>query len=158
GHSTVRPQAQCSRKGFVHGLLGEIEIAEQADQSCQDASSIDAIKGIERFAYLLSGMLGHDDDLSKAASPNQFGNRRIAEFLTPSATLIFRIRRRRLRLGWLFRRWRRRRRRLRHGARSDGGTPARLAASRKYCPALSHRRTQPSRGHQNQEFRLVVLV
>ena len=31
----------------MHGLLGEIEIAEQADQSCQDASSIDAIKGIE---------------------------------------------------------------------------------------------------------------
>src|SRR5271166_220403 len=77
GDSTARPQAQRSRKGFVHRLLGKIKIAEQADQSCQDSSRIHAIKGVEQFAYLLGGTLGHDDDLSKPATPNQLGKRRI---------------------------------------------------------------------------------
>src|SRR5580704_2223947 len=36
GYSTLRPQAQRSRKSFVHRLLGKIKITEQADQSCQD--------------------------------------------------------------------------------------------------------------------------
>src|SRR6266852_5421195 len=82
GYSTPRPQAQSSRKGFVHRLLGKIKITEQADQSCQDSSRIHAIKGVEQFAYLLGrtlghDTLGHDDDLSKPAAPNQFGKRRI---------------------------------------------------------------------------------
>src|SRR6266705_1096764 len=77
GYSTQRPQAQRSRKGFVHRLLGKIKITEQADQSCQDSSRIHAIKGVEQFAYLLGGTLGHDDDRSKPATPNQFGKRRI---------------------------------------------------------------------------------
>src|SRR6266404_7604249 len=81
GYSTPRPQAQRRRKGFVHRLLGKIKITEQADQSCQDSSRIHAIKGVEQFAYLLTyligGTLGHDDDLSKPATPNQFGKRRI---------------------------------------------------------------------------------
>src|SRR5271167_1967299 len=75
GYSTARPQAQRSRKGFVHRLLGKIKITEQADQSCQDSSRIHAIKGVEQFAYLLGGMFGHDDELSKPAIPNQFGKR-----------------------------------------------------------------------------------
>src|SRR5271168_1233721 len=73
GYSTPRPQAQRSRKGFVHRLLGKIKITEQADQGCQDSSRIHAIKGVEQFAYLLRGTLGHDDDCSKPATPNQFG-------------------------------------------------------------------------------------
>src|SRR3984885_10094814 len=75
-YSTLRPQAQRSRKGFVHRLLGKIKITEQADQSCQDSSRIYAIKRVEQFAYLLGGTLGHDDDLSKPATPNQFSKRR----------------------------------------------------------------------------------
>src|SRR6202044_1306168 len=77
GYSTARPQAQRSRKGFVHRLLGKIKITEQADQSCQDSSRIHAIKGVEQFAYLLGGTFEHDDDLSKPATPNQFSKRRI---------------------------------------------------------------------------------
>src|SRR6266567_4415174 len=81
GYSTPRPQAQRSRKGFVHRLLGKIKITEQADQSCQDSSRLHAIQGVEQFAYLvtclLGGMLGHDYDLSKPAIPNQFGKRRV---------------------------------------------------------------------------------
>src|SRR5258708_1470866 len=77
GDSTGRPQAQRSRKSFVHRLLGKIKITEQADQSCQDSSRIHAIKGVEQFAYLLGETFGHDDDLSKPATPNQFGKRRI---------------------------------------------------------------------------------
>src|SRR5580700_9893767 len=73
GYSTARPRAQRSRKGFVHRLLGKIKIAKQADQSCQDSSRIHAIKGVEKFTYLLGRPLGHDDDLSKPATPNQFG-------------------------------------------------------------------------------------
>src|ERR1700752_459748 len=75
GYSTLRPQAQRSRKGFVHRLLGKIKITGQADQSCQDSSRIHAIKGVEQFTYLLSGTLGHDlghdADRSKPATPNQ---------------------------------------------------------------------------------------
>src|SRR5580765_2516941 len=79
GYSTARPQAQRSRKGFVHRLLGKIKITKQADQSCQDSSRILAIKGVEQFAYLVMwlvtylviylvwGTLGHDNDLSKPA-------------------------------------------------------------------------------------------
>src|SRR5882757_9840082 len=81
GYSTPRPQAQRSRKGLVHRLFGKIKIAEQADQSCQDPPRIHAIKRVEQFAYLvtylLGGTLGHDDDLSKPTTPNQFGKRRI---------------------------------------------------------------------------------
>src|SRR5579859_1344529 len=77
GHSTRRPRAQRSGKGLVHRLLSEIKITQQADQSCQDSSRIHAIKGVEQFAYLLGGALGHDDELSKPATPNQFGKRRI---------------------------------------------------------------------------------
>jgi hypothetical protein len=86
GNSTPGPQAQRSRKGFVHRLLGKIKITEQADQSCQDSPRIHAVKGVEQFAYLvmylLGGTFGHDtlghnDDLSKPATPNQFGKRRI---------------------------------------------------------------------------------
>src|SRR5450755_1340736 len=62
GYSTPRPQAQRSRKGFVHRLLGKIKITEQADQSYQDSSRIHAIKGVEQRAYLLGATLGHDDD------------------------------------------------------------------------------------------------
>src|SRR6476646_11803704 len=70
GYSTLGPQAQGSREGFVHRLLGKIKITEQADQSCQDSSRILAIKGVERFAYLVGRTLGHDtlgheDDRSK---------------------------------------------------------------------------------------------
>src|SRR5580700_8575062 len=86
-YSTLRPQAQRSRKSFVHSLLGKIKITEQADQSCQDSSRIHAIKGVKQFAYLVMhllggrlghgmlghNMLGHDKDLSKPAAPNQFG-------------------------------------------------------------------------------------
>src|ERR1700684_3812536 len=64
GYSTLRPQAERSRKGFVHCLLGKIKIAEQADQSRQDSSRIHAIEGVEQVAYLdtclLGGRLGHD--------------------------------------------------------------------------------------------------
>ncbi len=74
GHSTRWPQAQRSRKGFVHSLLGKIKITEQADQSCQDSSRIHAIKGVEQFACLLGGVLGHDDELSKPATPKQLAN------------------------------------------------------------------------------------
>src|SRR5580658_11241853 len=77
GYSTARPHAQRSRKSFVHRFLGKIKITEQADQSCQNSSRIHAIKGVEQFAYLLGGMFGHEDDLSKPATPNQFSKRRI---------------------------------------------------------------------------------
>src|SRR5439155_14677131 len=87
GYSTTGPRAQRSRKGFVHRLLGQIKIAEQADQSCQDSSRIHAIKGVEQFAYLLIYRLGetlghdfaHNGERSKPATRNQFGNRRIDE-------------------------------------------------------------------------------
>ena len=75
GYSTPRPQAQPSRKGFVHRLLGQIKIAEQADQGREDSPRIDAIKGVEQFADLLGGELGHDDDVSKPATLNQFSKR-----------------------------------------------------------------------------------
>src|SRR6476660_8801957 len=81
GYSTLRPQAQRSRKGFVHRLLGKIKITEQAVQSGQDSSRILAIKGVERFAYLVGGTLGHDtlgheDDLSKPTTTESRATRK----------------------------------------------------------------------------------
>jgi hypothetical protein len=61
----------------VHRLLGKIKISEQADQSCQDSPRIRAIQGVEQFTYPLGGTLGHYDDLSKPATPNQFSELRI---------------------------------------------------------------------------------
>ena len=52
-----------------------IKIAEQADQNFQDSSRIHAIKGVEQFTYLRGGTLGHEEDLSKPATPNQFGKK-----------------------------------------------------------------------------------
>src|SRR5260370_18381502 len=53
-YSTPRPQAQCSRKGFVHRLLGKIKITEQSDQSCHYSSPINTIKGVKKSTYLLA--------------------------------------------------------------------------------------------------------
>src|ERR1700735_259115 len=75
-YSALRPQDQRSGKGFVHRPLGKNKNTEQADESCQDSSRLHAIKEVEQFAYLLGGTLGHDEDLSKPATPNQFGKRR----------------------------------------------------------------------------------
>src|SRR5512137_3016956 len=93
GYSTPRPQAQRSRKGFVHRLLGEIKITEQADQSCQDSSRIHAIKGVEQLAYLFGGTLGHDDDLSKPATPNAIARaaRRTLRESTPMKRQIWEV-------------------------------------------------------------------
>src|SRR5260370_15680130 len=60
GSSTPRPQAQRSRNGFVHRLLGKLKITEQADQSCQDSSRIHAIKAVEQFPYRPRDTPGHD--------------------------------------------------------------------------------------------------
>src|SRR6266481_9730971 len=73
-HSAATGSAQ--RQRLRASLLGKIKITEQTDQSRQDSSRIHAIKGVEQFAYLLGGTLGHDDDLSKPGMPKQFGKRR----------------------------------------------------------------------------------
>src|SRR5215472_3282637 len=52
GYSTARPQAQRSRKGFVHCLLGKIKITQQADQSCQDSSRFRSVKSLNGLAEL----------------------------------------------------------------------------------------------------------
>jgi len=57
GHSTGRPHAQRSRKGFVHRLLGQIKIAHQADQRSQNPSRIHAIKRVEQLTYRLIDLL-----------------------------------------------------------------------------------------------------
>src|ERR1700739_2660152 len=76
-YSTLRPQAQRCPQGFVHRLFGKIKITQQADQSRQDSSRIHAIKGVEQFAYLLGGTLGHNDDLSKPAAPESRATRKL---------------------------------------------------------------------------------
>ena len=95
GYSTPQPQAQRSRKGFVHRLLGKIKITEQADQSCQDSPRIHAIKGVEQFAYLLRGALGHDDELSKPGfcERSKFGTVLCARSINPFEDGRWRLRR-----------------------------------------------------------------
>ena len=78
GDSTFWPEAQGSGEGFVHGFFGKIKITEQTDESGQDSSGVDAIEGVEIFADLFGGALGHEDDVSKAATPKQFRKRRSA--------------------------------------------------------------------------------
>ena len=38
--SVTRPALGCEREGFLGGLLGEIEVAEEADQAGQDAAPL----------------------------------------------------------------------------------------------------------------------
>jgi len=58
-------------------LLGKIKITEQADQSCQDSSRIHAIKRVEQFGICSMERSDMNADLSKPATSNQFGKRRI---------------------------------------------------------------------------------
>jgi hypothetical protein len=39
GYTSPRPEAERRRKGLVHRILGQIEITERADQSCEDSST-----------------------------------------------------------------------------------------------------------------------
>ncbi len=52
GNPATRPLLGRACEGFVHGLLGGIKAAEEADQRCKDAPTLGPVKGYKRAARL----------------------------------------------------------------------------------------------------------
>jgi len=55
----ARPLLDCCRKGRVHRLLGDIEIAEQADQRGEDAPRVGAVDGVHHRARGMDRIFVH---------------------------------------------------------------------------------------------------
>ena len=53
-HAVARPLLDRRRKGIVHRLFGEIEIAEQADQGCEHTPRVGAVDGIHHLPRTLA--------------------------------------------------------------------------------------------------------
>ncbi|MCY1182860.1 hypothetical protein D9M73_234390 [compost metagenome] len=51
-HAIALPALHRNEEGFMQGLLGQVEITEQADQSRQDSPRILAINGLHLLTYL----------------------------------------------------------------------------------------------------------
>ena len=51
GHAIDRPALHRSGEGFLQRLLGEIEVAEEADERRQNAPGLGAVDGLDRLAY-----------------------------------------------------------------------------------------------------------
>src|SRR5882762_1324156 len=59
GYSTARPLAQRSRKGFVHRLLGDIKISQQAHQRSKNPARFGPVKRLYGSAELFGNILRH---------------------------------------------------------------------------------------------------
>jgi hypothetical protein len=55
GHSIARPALRGDREGFLRGFLGEVEVAEEADQGSEDASPLLAEDLLEDRYHSTSG-------------------------------------------------------------------------------------------------------
>ncbi len=55
GHAVARPLLDRGAKRLVQRFLGEVEIAEQADQRREHAPRFLAIDGVDRAAYVVHG-------------------------------------------------------------------------------------------------------
>ena len=66
-----RPLLDGRREGVLQRLLGEVEVAEEADQRGKDAPRFGAVDGVDRRARLLGRVHGHDWE-----SPSAWGEPR----------------------------------------------------------------------------------
>ena len=57
GNAVARPLLDRGRERVVHRLLGEIEIAEQADQGGEHAARLGAVDGVHRRPHLFDRVL-----------------------------------------------------------------------------------------------------
>src|SRR5258708_37250845 len=71
GYSTLWPQAQRSRKGFVHRLLGEIKISEQAHQRSKNPARFGPVKRLYGSAELFGNILRHARQTNKRTYSTQ---------------------------------------------------------------------------------------
>ena len=62
GHALLWPSLEGSTEGIVQRVLGQLEVAEQADQGRKDPPRFRTIDGIHFFPHLFSGVLCHDDN------------------------------------------------------------------------------------------------
>lgn len=58
-HAVARPLLQRRTKGIVQRFLGQIEVAEQADQRGENATRLGAVDGVHRFAHRCERVLAH---------------------------------------------------------------------------------------------------
>ena len=61
GHAVARPALDGRGERVVQRLLGEVEVAEQADQRGEDAARLGAVDGVEHLAHRFDRILAHDD-------------------------------------------------------------------------------------------------
>ncbi len=59
GHTIPRPLLHRRPEGIMQRLLGEVEVAEQADQSGKDAARLGSIDGVHPLAHPIGGALAH---------------------------------------------------------------------------------------------------
>jgi len=71
GYSATRPRVQSSRKSFVHGLFGEINISEQANQRSKNPAGFGSVKRLYGFAQLFGNILRHARQATKRTSSTQ---------------------------------------------------------------------------------------
>ena len=60
GHAFGGPALHCGRERVVQRLLGQIEVAEQADQGGKNAARLGAVDGVHHLAHPLPCVLGHE--------------------------------------------------------------------------------------------------
>ena len=53
GHAVARPLLDRGREGVVQRLLGQVEVAEEADQRGEDAARLGAVDGLDPVPYLV---------------------------------------------------------------------------------------------------------
>jgi hypothetical protein len=65
-HAVARPAFQRGRERVVHRLLGEVEVAEQADQGGEDAARVGAVEGVYHLAQPVGRVLAHQGSAATA--------------------------------------------------------------------------------------------
>ena len=72
-HTLARPLLQGRGEGIVQPLLGEVEVAEQADQRGQDVPRLGMVDGFHPLAQLFGRVLTHPGSRSRARCSRRIG-------------------------------------------------------------------------------------
>ncbi len=69
GHAIPRPLLERRREGIVQRVLGEVEVAEHADEGGEDAARVGAVDRVHRLARLFGRVPAHLPCLPRMISP-----------------------------------------------------------------------------------------
>src|SRR5262245_3476765 len=83
GNAVARPLLDRRGKCVVDGLLGELEVSEQADQGGEDAARVGAVDGFDRRARLLGRVTAHGQALCGTLAISHTGRTSMLPCLAP---------------------------------------------------------------------------